>query len=301
MNISWIVAAALVSLWLIALLFQLSDLGANWLTALNARDIPGRGGRTHPTAVVWMPPVASLIAVAVLLGADSAGRLLFNGHPWPGVIILLGLAVVVASVALGALVILRQRTVPSYAVLREKLRLLRGSKLTKDEVVDLHEELALIDSLHHRGRSAPASADGAIAATARANRWRLSPAILGALAFIAVAVAAIGVRVLAVGAAGRAASRRQLPPRPLLGPRPAHRPVGLGRGVPETAFGGGRGIGRARAPRQPGCARAQRQGVARPAHPARAAGLTRQADAQRDSHRLGCLFLTEGGCPGEHQ
>ncbi|HUG50720.1 MAG TPA: hypothetical protein VLZ78_06960 [Terrimesophilobacter sp.] len=192
MNISWIVAAALVSLWLIALLFQLSDLGANWLTALNARDIPGRGGRTHPTAVVWMPPVASLIAVAVLLGADSAGRLLFDGHPWQGVIILLGLAVVIASVALGALVILRQRTVPSYALLREKLRLLRGSKLTKDEVIDLQEELAVIDSLHHRGRSAPASADGAIAATARANRWRLSPAVLGALAFIAVAVAAIG-------------------------------------------------------------------------------------------------------------
>jgi hypothetical protein len=191
MNISWIVAAALVSLWLIALLFQLSDLGANWLTALNARDIPGRGGRTHPTAVVWMPPVASLIAVAVMIGADSAGRLLFNGHPWSGVIILLGLAVVIASVALGALVILRQRTVPSYALLREKLRLLRGSKLTKDEVVDLHQELVLIDTLHHRGRSAP-SADGAIAATARANRWRLSPAILGALAFIAVAVAALG-------------------------------------------------------------------------------------------------------------
>jgi hypothetical protein len=192
MNISWIVAAALVSLWLIALLFQLSDLGANWLTALNARDIPGRGGRTHPTAVVWMPPVASLLAVAVMLGANGAGRLLFNGHPWSGVIILLGLAVVIAAVALGALVILRQRTVPSYAVLREKLRLLRGAKLTKDEVVDLHEELALIDALHHRGQSAPPSADGAIAATARANRWRLSPAILGALAFIAVAVAAIG-------------------------------------------------------------------------------------------------------------
>jgi hypothetical protein len=192
MNISWMVAAALVSLWLIALLFQLSDLGANWLTALNARDIPGRGGRTHPTAVVWMPPVASLLAVAVMLGANGAGRLLFNGHPWSGVIILLGLAVVIAAVALGALVILRQRTVPSYAVLREKLRLLRGSKLTKDEVIDLHEELVLIDALHHRGQSAPPSADGAIAATARANRWRLSPAILGALAFVAVAVAAIG-------------------------------------------------------------------------------------------------------------
>ncbi|MEO7006808.1 MAG: hypothetical protein ABI275_04540 [Terrimesophilobacter sp.] len=192
MNISGIVAAALVSVWLIALLFQLSDLGANWLTALNARDIPGRGGRTHPGAVVWMPPVASLIAVAVMLGADSAGRLLFNGHPWPGVIILLSLAVVIAAVALGTLVILRQRTVPSYALLREKLRLLRGAKLGKDEVVELHKELVFIDTLHHRGSAAPASADGVVAATVRANRWRLSPAVLGVVAFVAVALAAIG-------------------------------------------------------------------------------------------------------------
>ena len=151
MDTSWIVAAALASLWLIVLLFQLSDLGANWLTALNARDIPGRGGRTHPHAVVWMPPVASLLAVAVMLGADWAGRLLFRGRPWVGVLLLLGLAVVVAAAALGALVLLRQRTVPSYAVLREKLRMLKGVKLSKEDVVDLHRELKLVDSLHRGG------------------------------------------------------------------------------------------------------------------------------------------------------
>jgi hypothetical protein len=191
-NISWIVAAALVSLWLIGLLFQLSDLGANWLTALNARDIPGRGGRTHPGAAIWMPPAASLLAVAVMLGADSAGRLLFGGRPWSGVIILLGLAVVMTAAALGALVLLRQRTVPSYALLREKLRMLRGSKLSKDEVIDLNRELAIIDTLHHRGSATPTNVQAAIAATARANRWRLSPAVLGALVFIAVTIAAVG-------------------------------------------------------------------------------------------------------------
>jgi hypothetical protein len=198
MDTSWIVAAALVSLWLIVLLFQLSDLGANWLTALNARDIPGRGGRTHPHAVVWMPPVASLLAVAVMLGADWAGRLLFSGSPWVGVLLLLALSVVVAAAALGALVLLRQRTVPSYAVLREKLRLLKGVKLSKEDVVDLHRELKLIDTLHYGGTE-PAARAGTRVRAARANAWRLAPTALGVVVFVAVLIAALGTRFWMLG------------------------------------------------------------------------------------------------------
>ena len=198
MDTSWIVAAALVSLWLIVLLFQLSDLGANWLTALNARDIPGRGGRTHPHAVVWMPPVASLLAVAVMLGAAWAGRLLFGGSPWVGVLLLLALSVVVAAAALGALVLLRQRTVPSYAVLREKLRMLKGVKLSKEDVVDLHRELKLIDTLYHRGTE-PAARAGTRVRAARANAWRLAPTALGVVVFVAVLIAALGTRYWMLG------------------------------------------------------------------------------------------------------
>jgi hypothetical protein len=196
MDTPWIVAGALLSGWLIVLLFQLSDLGANWLSALNARDIPGRGGRTHPRAVVWMPPVASLMAVAVMLGAAWAGRLLFGGQPWIGVLVLLGLAVVVAAAALGALVLLRQRTVPSYAVLREKLRMLKGVKLGKDDVIALHRELEVIDSLHGAD---PVARAGSREKAARTNAWRLVPTALGVVVFVALLIAAIGSRYWLLG------------------------------------------------------------------------------------------------------
>jgi hypothetical protein len=133
----------------------------------------------------------------VMLGADWAGRLLFAEQPWLGVIMLLALAVGVAAAALGALVLLRQRTVPSYAVLREKLRTLKGAKLGKDEILGLHRELRVIDTLHGGEPARPVAArpvavPTGLASLARTDPWRLLPTALGAVVFAVVLIAAVG-------------------------------------------------------------------------------------------------------------
>jgi hypothetical protein len=76
------------------------------------------------------------------------------------------------------------------------LRMLKGVKLGKDDVIALHRELEVIDSLHGAD---PVARAGSREKAARTNAWRLVPTALGVVVFVALLIAAIGSRYWLLG------------------------------------------------------------------------------------------------------
>ena len=225
MDIFWIVTAATLGLWLIAVVFQLGDLAAGWFDVLTARDQDEPSWFRRPGELFWALPVAALVALAIALGVDLAGRMMLDaGYPILGALVLLGLAVLMVLAALGALAALREPETMSYARLRQSLRAAKATKLSKGDVAVFRNELGAVDGrqgsirLESRNRPRlhgmrrrleqfaetlpPGAPTGsaiirsvpwkfAFALLTRTNPWRLVPAGLGLLVLVTTWLAII--------------------------------------------------------------------------------------------------------------
>lgn len=145
----WVPAALALALWLVALSFQLADLGT---ARFDSRRL-ARGVRTHVRLhpVAWVVPVAALTVVTVGLGVDYAQRLLFElGRPDLALVVALALAVLLVAgwvVATGATM-----SVPadSYRVIRDELVDLHGTRVHQEWLDGLRDRLESIDEVLSR-------------------------------------------------------------------------------------------------------------------------------------------------------
>ena len=145
----WVPAALALALWLVALSFQLSDLGT---ARFDSRRL-ARGVRTHVRLhpVAWVVPVAALTVVTVGLGVDYAQRLLFElGRPDLALVVALALAVLLVAgwvVVTGATM-----SVPadSYRVIRDELVDLHGTRVHQEWLDGLRDRLESIDEVLSR-------------------------------------------------------------------------------------------------------------------------------------------------------
>ena len=79
MSVAWTVAAIVAGVWLLVALLQLGDVATVFLDSRTARDrdIPGRIARERTNELFWVIPIGALVALAIGLGIDHAGR---SGH-----------------------------------------------------------------------------------------------------------------------------------------------------------------------------------------------------------------------------
>lgn len=179
MNVWWDFALWLLVLWLGALLFQIADLGTAWFDVRTARSGNGQLTRRRAHEIFWVVPLAAISAFIVAFGvALGAASVLDQG--WrlaAGALLALAVMAIVSVATLIGLVRLFTRDVQSYAQLRLLVSDSRSHKVTKDDVTQWRDQLAVIDA-----REAVRHEDIA--------RWlRLIPIAFGSLALAAVLIA----------------------------------------------------------------------------------------------------------------
>jgi hypothetical protein len=161
------VAAIVGGLWLLAALFQLGDVATVFLDSRTARDrdVPGRISRERTNELFWVVPVAALVALAIGIGIDQAGR--FTGFAVTtgahgaqsdslaiATLFLLGLAVLVVGIAALALAAVAATDPISYVALRREMREYEGERITRIELDAFTARLARIDR-RTRSRTQP--------------------------------------------------------------------------------------------------------------------------------------------------
>jgi hypothetical protein len=186
MSVSWIVAAVVAGVWLLVVLLQLGDVTTVFLDSRTARDrdVPGRIARERLNDLFWIIPVVALVALAIGVGVDHAGRYFFDTNtPSIGSLFVLGLAVLVVGVlalTLGA-VVATDRV--SYSALRREMREHEGTRITPLHLEQFHARLAEVDARTRRRMRAtrPLLAPSSVV--------RLSSIVIGLLLVAAVWVA----------------------------------------------------------------------------------------------------------------
>jgi hypothetical protein len=209
-------------LWLTLLIFQLADLCASLLDVRIARYSDENAEHPHIrfSRYFWIFPIGACLGVAVILGVDLAGRLIFLlAQPIEGVIILLGLTASTLIVAALIVIVIANGHVVSYSSLAAALREQGSTRVTKKQLDEYRRQLAEIsarntpprsDSRNSRGqrdlrkrvdalarefRLDPPSGLSAIDAvrwawSARflfgASSWRLIPAVIGLVPISAI-------------------------------------------------------------------------------------------------------------------
>jgi hypothetical protein len=148
-TIPWVIAGILAALWLLVALFQLGDVATVFVDSRTARDrdVPGRLARERINELFWIIPVVAILALAIGVGIDYAGRNFFaTGQPAIGTLLLLGVAVLVVGVSGLALGAVAATDSVSYAMLRRDLREAEGSRITPAQLVDFRARLSRIDA-----------------------------------------------------------------------------------------------------------------------------------------------------------
>jgi amino acid transporter len=215
-----VTAAALGSLWLIALATQLADLGTARFDARRLARGTRSAVRLHPVA--WTIPLAAIVIVATAMGADAAAHQLFElGSPLPALLTALMTAVLLVT---GWLVVMGAVTHPaadSYRVIRDELVDLHGVRVHQDVLDELRLRLDAIEesgtrpepSVEEPGSQHEPAADElgsrrepAVEETAAAAvRWvfrrpqRIVPPVLAIAALIALAVSGASAWVIVAG------------------------------------------------------------------------------------------------------
>ena len=149
MTVPWVIAAILAALWLLVALFQLGDVATVFVDSRTARDrdAPGRLARERINELFWIIPVVAILALAIGVGIDYAGRNFFDtGQPAIGSLLLLGVAVLVIGVSGLALGAVAATDSVSYAMLRRDLREAEGSRITPAQLVEFRARLSRIDA-----------------------------------------------------------------------------------------------------------------------------------------------------------
>jgi hypothetical protein len=210
MDVSWTVTAAILGSWLLATTFQVSDLGCALADLAGARrGLRGGAVPVRVLPVLWVPPVAVLALVALVLGIDRGGRLVFErGAPLAGLLLLLAMALA-ALLLMGALSLLQRLSPPPYAPLHDGLRRLRpAARPDRGDVQRLRRQLDALDEregMRERAQrfvAGPGVDDAgivravpwrsALAFLVRAGWWRLLPVACGLGVVAAALVAAVG-------------------------------------------------------------------------------------------------------------
>lgn len=158
MTAAWTVAAVAGGLWLLVALFQLGDVATVFLDSRTARDrdVPGRIARERTNELFWVLPVAALVALAIGIGLDQAGRFAqlissANGRGYRfdslaiATLFLLGLAVLVVGIATLALAAVAATDPISYSALRREMREYADERITPKQLDAFSARLARID------------------------------------------------------------------------------------------------------------------------------------------------------------
>jgi hypothetical protein len=153
MSAAWIVAAVVAGIWLLVALLQLGDVATVFLDSRTARDrdIPGRIARERLNDLFWIIPVVALVALAIGVGVDHAGRYFFDTNtPSIGSLFVLGLAVLVVGVLALALGAVAATDRVSYSALRREMREHEGTRITPLQLEQFHARLAEVDARTRR-------------------------------------------------------------------------------------------------------------------------------------------------------
>ena len=180
--------AAAFGVWLVALSFQLADLG----TARFDARLLARGTRTvvrlHPVA--WVIPLAALAVVGLGLGLDWEARLLFDdGEPLAAVVVAILMLVGLVAAWLAITVAATRPAADSYRALRDELIDVAGTRVQQERLDEMRARLAAIDD--DRARTPPPHT----ASTAAVIRWvfqrpqRVLPVLAGVLQLVVVSIA----------------------------------------------------------------------------------------------------------------
>ena len=149
MTAPWVIAGILTALWLLVALFQLGDVATVFVDSRTARDreTPGRLARERINELFWIIPVVAVLALAIGVGIDYAGRSFFDtGKPAIGSLLLLGIAVLVVGVSGLALGAVAATDRVSYAMLRRDLREVEGTRITPGQLAEFKARLARVDA-----------------------------------------------------------------------------------------------------------------------------------------------------------
>ena len=180
--------AAAFGLWLIALSFQLADLG----TARFDARLLARGTRTvvrlHPVA--WVVPLAALAVVGLGLGLDWEARLLFDDRePLAAVVVAIIMLVGLVATWLAITVAATRPAADSYRALRDELIDVAGTRVQQERLDEMRSRLATIDD--DRDRTPPPHT----ASTAAVILWvfqrpqRVLPTLAGVLLLVVMSIA----------------------------------------------------------------------------------------------------------------
>lgn len=140
----WLPAALALALWLVALSFQLADLGT---AKFDSRRL-ARGVRSHVRLhpVAWTIPVAAMTVIGIGIGIEYLQRLIFDSQRLD-LALIVALALAVGLVAGWVIVTGATMSVPSdsYRVIRDELVELHGTRVQQDWLDGLHDRLEAID------------------------------------------------------------------------------------------------------------------------------------------------------------
>jgi hypothetical protein len=192
-----VVAVGALILWLSLLTFQLADLGAQLLDFRRARFSAEKLVDPHIrlSGLFWIFPFIAGLSVALLLGVDFAGHLIFLGaQPVEGAIILLWLVAFSLVVTVAIAFAFTRGSGPSYSSLRARLIDVGTQRVPSAQLEQYRRELADIDAHHNFRRDSPLglstidSVHWATAARFLRGRgwWRLAPAVIGLIPIVSV-------------------------------------------------------------------------------------------------------------------